>query len=293
MSEHSTPKNWYDRSYKWFLIIPAVFFVFCLVYLGMFYNQHGDIFYKDVSITGGTTITVFSPRPIAEVETALKPAFPDLIVRELADVRTGEQRGFFVETASNVTELQPALEEFLGFALTPDSASIEFTGSTLSQGFYKQLRIAIFIAFFAMALVVFLIFKTPFRSLSIIGAGFADIVMTITIVNIIGMELSLGGIVAILMLIGYAIDTDMLLTTRVLKGHGSINSRIYGAFKTGIMMTLTAIIAVGVSLFFTYSLSDTLRQIFTILLIGLVFDIINTWMTNASLLKWYAEVKHL
>jgi preprotein translocase subunit SecF len=32
-----------------------------------------------------------------------------------------------------------------------------------------------------------------------------------------------------------------------------------------------------------------LRQIFLILLIGLSFDLINTWITNASLLKWYQE----
>lgn len=288
-----TNKNWYDRSYKWLLAPPAVFFIFCIVYLSLFYTHEGDLFYKDVSITGGTTVTVFIPRPAHEVEVALKSRFSDLSVREFADSKTGEQRGFFVETSASAQEVQSALESFLAIKLTPDNSSIEFTGAALSSGFYKQLRLAVFFAFFAMAIVVFFIFKTPFRSLSIIGAGFADIVMTIAVIDILGMRISMGGIVALLMLIGYAIDTDMLLTTRVLRGSGSINSRIYGAFKTGIMMTLTAIVAVGVSLFFTYSFSDTLRQIFTILLIGLIFDIINTWFTNASLLKWYSEVKHL
>jgi len=45
-------------------------------------------------------------------------------------------------------------------------------------------------------------------------------------------------------------------------------------------------------LFIVRSFSSVLTQIFTILSIGLVFDIMNTWVANASLLKWYAEKKH-
>jgi preprotein translocase subunit SecF len=54
-------------------------------------------------------------------------------------------------------------------------------------------------------------------------------------------------------------------------------------------MTLTAIVAVGISLWFVASYSDTLAQIFTIMLFGLVFDLFNTWITNASILKWFLE----
>jgi preprotein translocase subunit SecF len=31
-----------------------------------------------------------------------------------------------------------------------------------------------------------------------------------------------------------------------------------------------------------------LMEISAVLLIGLVFDIMNTWLTNAGILKWYA-----
>jgi preprotein translocase subunit SecF len=58
-------------------------------------------------------------------------------------------------------------------------------------------------------------------------------------------------------------------------------------------MTLTAIVAVGIALIFTYSLSPILAQMFTIILIGLCFDILNCWITNASILKWYGEAKHI
>jgi len=148
------------------------------------------------------------------------------------------------------------------------------------------------LAFIFMALVVFIIFRTPVPSLAVILSAFADIVMTIALLNLLGISLSTGGIVALLMLIGYSVDTDILLTTRVLRKKGeSLNSRMYGALKTGLTMTLTSLIAVLVALIVIYTFSDVLRQIFTVLLIGLGFDIFNTWITNASILKWYAEAK--
>ncbi len=285
-------KNWYDKSYKYLLILPVVFLLFSAVYLYNFYGDHGDIFYKDVSITGGTTITVFASTDIVLLEQTLAPQFPDIALRSITDIRTGEQHGFFVETSSSIDELKAALESYLGYQLTTENSSIEFTGSALSESFYNQLRIAILISFILMAGVVFIIFRTPIRSLSIIIAGLADIIFTIVVIDILGIRLSTAGIVALLMLIGYSVDADIMLTTRVVKDkEGSINHRIWEAFKTGITMTLTAMAAVGIALIFTRSLSPVLSQMFTIILIGLCFDIFNCWITNASLLKWYAEVK--
>ena len=61
--------------------------------------------------------------------------------------------------------------------------------------------------------------------------------------------MSSGGIVAFLMLIGYSVDTDILLTNRVLKRfEGTVNEKIFGAFKTGITMTLTSLLAIVLAL---------------------------------------------
>ena len=94
------------------------------------------------------------------------------------------------------------------------------------------------------------------------------------------------------MLIGYSVDTDILLTTRMIKrDEGSLNERLFGAFKTGTTMTLTSLFAVLFALVVVKSFSSVLSQIFTILAIGLGFDLLNTWITNASILKWYISKK--
>jgi len=90
------------------------------------------------------------------------------------------------------------------------------------------------------------------------------------------------------MLIGYSVDTDILLTTKAIKRtEGSLNKRLFESFKTGITMTLTSLFAVLVALIVVGSFSLILSQIFTIMIIGLSFDIFNTWITNVSIIKWY------
>lgn len=289
-SKESRIGHIYNKSYKWLLILPVILLLFSVIYLYNFSAKNGDIIYKDVSITGGTTITVYKQANIDLVEKEMLTKFPDVIVRSLSDLRTGEQLGFFVETTASADKVKTALEEYLGYKLDSNNSSTEYTGASLSSSFYQQLKLAILISFALMALVVFIIFRTPIRSLSIILAGIADIIMTIVVIDIMGVRLSSAGIVALLMLIGYSVDADILLTTRVVKHReGSLNSRIFGAFKTGITMTLTAIASVSVALIFTHSLSPVLSQMFTIILIGLFFDIFNCWITNASILRWYGE----
>ena len=145
-----------------------------------------------------------------------------------------------------------------------------------------------------MSLVIFMLFRTFIPSIAVIFAAFADIVMTLAIVDFLGVRLSVAGIAAFLMLIGYSVDTDILLTNAVLKKRGdTVNKRIHRAFKTGIFMTFTGLVAVIPAFFIVTGLPDSFRQIFLILGFGLFADIINTWLTNASIIKWYSDYKKI
>ncbi|PIO00876.1 preprotein translocase subunit SecF, partial [Candidatus Pacearchaeota archaeon CG09_land_8_20_14_0_10_30_9] len=129
-------------------------------------------------------------------------------------------------------------------------------------------------------------------SMAVILSAFADILMTLAVVDLFGLKMSTAGIVAFLMLIGYSVDTDILLTIRVLKrDEDPLNTRLLGALKTGLTMTLTSFFAILAALFIVQSFSVVLTQIFIILVLGLFFDMLNTWITNVSILKWYAEHK--
>ena len=284
--------KFHDKYYKHLLLIPAILIIFSFIYLGFFYSANGDFIYKDISLTGGTTVTISESLDADELEQALSDKLEALQTREISDLITQKQKAVIIETKTGSQETKQILEDYLGYELTEENSSFEFTGSGLSESFYQQLLIAILFAFIFMAIVVFIIFRTFVPSTAVIISAFADILMTLVLVNMVGIEMSTAGIVAFLMLIGYSVDTDILLTTRMLKRHeGDTNKRIFGAFKTGITMTLTSLLAVIFALLVVRSFSVVLTQIFTILAIGLGFDILNTWITNVSILKWYVEKK--
>ncbi len=285
-------KNWHDKSYKYLLLIPLVLLIFSFAYMAVFYSNNNDFIHKDISLTGGTSVTIYEDIGGATLELDLQDRLDDVSAREIYDLVTRKQIALIIETKSDADYTKQIIEDYVGYELTEENSSIEFTGSSLSESFYKQLLVAILIAFVFMAIVVFIIFRTVVPSAAVIISAFADILMTLVFANIIGMKMSSAGIVAFLMLIGYSVDTDILLTTRILKrNEGTINNRLFGALKTGMTMTLTSLLAMGLALIVVKSFSPVLTQIFSILVIGLCFDLLNTWITNVSILKWYANSK--
>ena len=236
--------QFYNKHYKLLLLIPLILIVLSFAYLGIFYKNNRDILKKDISLTGGTSVTIYEKANVEELKVALSKNLGDLNVREIYDLRTREQKAIIVETTSGGEIAKKSLEQYFGFELIDgENSNFELTGSTLSNSFYKQLLIAILIAFLLMAIVIFIIFRNFVPSIAVIISAFADILMTLVLVNILGVKISTAGIVAFLMLIGYSVDTDILLTTRVLRRtEGSLNHRIFRAFKTGITMTLASLL---------------------------------------------------
>lgn len=285
-------EKFHDKNYKLLLLIPLTILIFSFIYLGVFYSQNQDFIHKDISLTGGTSVTINEKINVVELKEALSNKLESINTREIYDIVTREQIATIIETKTDEKQTKQILEEYLDYELNGENSSFEFTGSTLGESFYQQLLIAILFAFVFMAIVVFIIFRTFVPSIAVIISAFADILMTLIVVNLLGIQMSSAGIIAFLMLIGYSVDTDILLTTRILKrNQGSVNERIFQAFKTGTTMTLTSLLAIIFALIIVSSFSNVLSQIFTILAIGLGFDLLNTWVTNVSILKWYVKKK--
>lgn len=282
--ETENRKSWYDKYWKLLLLISMVLTFSALIYLIFFYIKTGDIMQKNVALTGGTTITVYSDIDINKI----KQALPDASVRQLSDLQTGKLLAFSVETSQEPEEIVPLIEKSLGYNLTEENSSIEFIGPALSESFYRELRIALILAFLLMAIVVFFLFKTFIPSIAVLQAGFTDIIVPLAFVNLIGFKVSSAGIAAFLMLIGYSVDTDIMLTNRVLRKEDvPLNSRIKSALKTGLAMTLTSLTAILLAYFIVRNISSVLSEIFLILSIGLITDLISTWFGNTGILKWY------
>ena len=290
--------NFYDKQYKKLMIIPILMLVLAFIVIGVQTAQTGSFIHKDVSLKGGVTLTITKVEEINIIvlEKFLESKFTnnDISVRSIN--KGGAQIGVVIVAdieGTNKEELDSfigTVESAIGYELNEEDYSIEIMGSSLGESFFREVLTALVIAFILMSIVIFIYFRSFIPSLAVIAAAFSDIVITLAIVNLFGMKLSTGGIAAFLMLIGYSVDTDVLLTTRVLKRkEGTVLERIMGAMKTGMTMTITTIGALIVGIIFVKS--AIIKQIMIIVLIGLIVDLIATWIQNVGILRYFIERK--
>jgi|APSaa5957512622_1039677.scaffolds.fasta_scaffold46621_2 preprotein translocase subunit SecF len=275
--------------YKKLLLIPLALLIISLAILGVQYARNGQIIDKDVSLAGGISVTLILDDYNKEsIQSTLQENFPDsdISIRELTNLGTGKQTGIIIDmTSATSAELIPILEENLNYS----EISIQEIGSSLGDSFFKEMIGAIIFAFVLMAITILIIFRKLVPSAAVISSAILDIIVTLAIISLFGMKLSSAGIAAFLMVIGYSVDTDVLLATRLIKRKeaGSLNERLSKAFKTGITMTLTTLVALIVGL--VISNSPIIKQMFGIIIIALVVDLISTWIMNASMLVWYIK----
>jgi len=297
--DDSSKKGIYYHKYKQLLIIPMIMLLAAIILISVQYVQTGDFIHRGISLKGGTSFTLTSDvvdlttLNANVIEAQLMKAYPqsDITVRELKDLTTIVAISIDVDLTDeeHLTAFKHSLiSNIEGLTLEGINKNVQTTGSTLGSTFFKQIMKAILIAFILMGIVVFIQFRVIVPSFAVVLAALSDIIVTLAITNILGIKLSTAGIAAFLMLIGYSVDTDVLLSTRVLKGkNGTVYDRIMSSMKTGLVMNVTTLAAVGVALL--VSQSAVINQIMTILFIGLIVDMINTWIQNAGILRYYTE----
>lgn len=292
-------KEWYAKYYRWLFFIPIAILIACLSIIGAHYAKTGDFVDRDVTLKGGITVTISTDIPVPGMKEYLLEKFPssDVVVRTLTEFGSDVQTGFIIE-ASDLEEatLKKAIEEKLqkekaDFALTKDNYSAEQVGSSLGESFYRQMLTAILLAFAFMAIVVLITFRSFIPSMTIVFCAFCDMVFPIAIMNLLGIRLSTAGIAALLMLIGYSVDTDILITTKALKRQeeGNVIDRMFDGVKTGLTMTWTSLIAIIGGYFITASI--IIKEIFLILIFGLLYDMVVTYLLNTGILVWWVKRK--
>jgi len=260
------------------MAIPLVLLIISLVIVALNMAATGMPVTPGIDFSGGTAVTIIT----TDSREQLQATFTGYPLNDIGDVNDGKFLKFGTMDDAKYQSLSQLISQKY-----PD-AKIDQIGESFGKSLQSQAAIALIISFIGMAIVVFLSFRTFVPSVAVILSAFADMVMTAAVMNIVGITLSLGTTAALLMLIGYSVDSDILLTNRVLKRQGKLNDKLTGAFHTGIIMTSTTL-AATTALFLVswFGSVQVLMEISAVLLIGLFTDIFNTWLTNVGILKWY------
>jgi len=279
-------------NFKQMLIFPAILLLVSLLILSYttITSQTHTPVELGMEFQGGTSITFDSSKTPDQLKEEFA-SYPVVQAREYGGGNT-KLLQFGPMTVSQQNDIINKLNSEYS-----NVGQITVMGEVVSKSLQGQALRAILFSFLGMAIVVFVIFRTFVPSVAVVISAFADIAFAAAMMDVFGIALSMGTVAALLMLIGYSVDTDILLTTRLLKRKGELSDKIKDAMKTGMTMTLTTLAALialfvvssGSYLVSSFTRIDIIRDVSVVLIFGLIADIVNTWMTNVGILKWYLE----
>lgn len=271
-------------SYKPLIIIPVII---TLIALGIILS--GGL-QEGIDLKGGSIAILQLEQPVTNDQLATKIQNSTGVQANLITVTTTGTNQSTVEITGSAADVVAVSSVLNGTATIQSFTSV---GPLLSKQSLTQVYYALAFAFIFMSITVFIIFRNFVPSMAVILAAFCDIVIAIGGMSVFGIPLSLASVGALLMLIGYSVDTDILLTTRVLKRReGTINERAKDAMKTGFTMAAAAIgsmMALYLVVKFLMPYAQVLDQIAAVLIIGLIADVLATWLMNLGILRWYME----
>jgi len=278
MVEFEVPEIDYDRyTNRQLAAVPLGVLAVALLVILVWFVLNGTPVRLGFDFTGGTELRVATSDPISEVRAVF-----DVPDEAVTPVSGGSE--YFIRTQQADADALRAAAENAGYeVIQASSRSAAFGGSS------QLTAIAgIALAFVGMSLLAFGLFRTFVPSIAIVISAFSDMMIPVALMNILGIDLSLGTVAALLMLIGYSVDSDILLNNHILRRRGEFYESTYNAMQTGVTMTVTSISAMVVmTIVATLFAIPLLPDIGLILVFGLAADLMNTYMLNLSLLRWY------
>ncbi|MCU4740651.1 protein translocase subunit SecF [Halobacteria archaeon AArc-m2/3/4] len=286
MGYFDVPEIDYTRySNRQLAAVPLAVLAVALAILGGWYVFTGAPVGLGIEFAGGTELTVDT----ATDESDIPDAF-DEEVSSIQSVQTEDNRYIVQFTSTDDEALREQAESNLeplggndGVVMSGSSTSASFGAQTQQTALY-----GIGIAFVGMSVFAFILFRTFVPSVAIVVSAFSDIVIPLAFMNLAGIPLTLGTVAALLLLIGYSVDSDILLNNSILRRSGDFYESTHRAMRTGVTMTVTSmaamlVMAISATLFGV----ELLASVGLILFVGLAADLMNTYMLNLSMLRWY------
>ncbi|MFB6298339.1 MAG: protein translocase subunit SecF [Salinirussus sp.] len=258
--------------------IPLAVLGLALLVIAGWYLMTGAPVGLGLEFTGGTEIRFTADEGLSAVE----ETFAGLDIESVQPV--AGQNTYLLTTQGTETDAIERAAAQAGY----DIQQVQGRSATFGASSQLQALAGLGVAFVGMSALVFVLFRTFVPSIAVVLSAFSDLMIPVAVMNVLGIELTLGTVAALLMLIGYSVDSDILLNNHILRRRGGFYESAYRAMRTGVTMTLTSIAAMAVMTIVATALAiPLLPQIGLVLVIGLTADLMNTYLLNMSLLRYY------
>lgn len=284
VSYYKPPEIDYDKySFKKLLAIPLTLIIISIGILIIWTLMTGVPIDRGMDFVGGTEVRI----DVGDIDN------PEQTIEELdlgedsitAVPGTGEYIVTFADGVVTADEIESAVDSHDSLSITELSQVSPAIGGDSQQ----TALMGMIIAFGLMSAFVIALFREIIPAFIIILSVVGNLSITMASMNVIGIELTFGTVGALLMLIGYSVDSDILLNTYILKGRKqTFLEQTHDAMRTGVTMNVTSLSAMLVLTLGSFIMSiELLYHMGLILSIGLISDLIITYSMNVGILRYY------
>ena len=266
------------KYWKVLIYIPGILFVLSLVLFGYNQYKYDSPVHKSVELIGGKVITI-------SYSSVNRNALESYTSAHEYDVRYIGANTLTIEIPYNGNETS-VINDISRWVKISDY-SVRSIGPVLGEKFWAQSQTAILVALILISIMVFILFRSFVPSMAVISSIIIDTALTTAIVTLMGKEFSIAMIGALLTIMGYSIDTDVLLTTKLTKTKSDFRLAMRDAMQTATIIIIASLLSAATV--YVVSSNQVLDDIALVLMIGLVVDFIVTWFQNAGIIKWWVD----
>ena len=237
-------KFFFNKYYKLFNIISLLLIIlslFLLVFKGLNFG---------VDFKGGTLIELRSSNLNVDIS-KLRSSFMQMNLGDVTVKKFGNDEDYLIkfEKKENNENLIGEIKEYLSKSFNSDFEfrRVETVGPKVSSELLKSGVIAIALSLAAMLFYIWIRFEWQF-SLGAIVALFHDVIITLGIFSLFGLEINLSIVAAVLTIVGYSMNDTVVIFDRVrenLKKYSDL--KIFELTNTSINETLSRTIITSIT----------------------------------------------
>jgi len=277
-----------ENNYKKFLLLSVSLFAIFIGIILFNYFKYGYIINKSITISGGYVTLINNNYNLtkAEIQNILNQMnITDYILYSTPNIIYIESRDQI-----NGTLLISLLNQYYNISIQPSDVSIQQYSSLVGELIFNQFLFFVILTMILAAFVIFIAFRVSNTTLNIISTILFDVIGLLAILSITKYPIGANGFIAMLMILGFAIDNNVVLSTNMIKEKDKpFIERVKMSFRVGMLME---IIALYTLLLLYFIVPDpSVKEFAFVLSTATILDLTYYLIGNIPLYKYFEAKK--
>jgi len=277
-----------ENNYKKFLMISMVIFVIFVGIILFNYFKYEYIINKSITISGGYVTLINNNYHITnpEIQNTLNQMnITDYVLYNTPNI-------IYIESGEQINEtlLINLFNQDYNIKLLPTDISIQQYSSLVGNLIFNQFLFFVILAMILAAFIIFISFRASKITLNIISTILFDVVGLLSILSITKYPIGANGFIGMLMILGFAIDNNVVLSTNIVKEKEKpFIERVRMSFRVGMLMEVIALYTLLLLYFIVPE--PSVDEFAFVLSIAIILDLLYYLIGNIPLYKYFEAKK--